>query len=294
MVAEQLCTSKINKLINQNVILEIYNFTKLAKILKLATKDHLVIFDVDDVLIMPSEEDDFRHPYRAQLWQSISNRLMPTKAEHLYSNILSAIKRTLIESRIVNIFNHLQSQKIPAIALTAMGTGNFGIINDMEALRFKELNKVGISFKPLTPLKDEQLAPELKGKDIVFKHCAGIPKLKDGIIFTAGIDKGLVLEYMFNKYNYYPKAIIFIDDVLENLKSLQKSCTKLKIDFCGFHYRAVSLMSLPAIDENLEKLRFNILEQGGGWLSYKKLKKKQIENSSCYTPENNNFLLLTE
>ncbi len=72
---------------------------------------------------------------------------------------------------------------------------------------------------------------------------------------------------MFSKYNYCPKAIIFIDDVLENLKSLQKLCIKLKIDFYGHHYRAVSFMPLPIIDENLERLRFNILEKGGVWLS---------------------------
>ena len=109
MIKEQLFKLTTNKLATTSLIREIYNFIPLEKILRLTNIDTLTIFDVDDVLIMPSEDDDFRHPYRAQLWQSISNRLMPKKAEHLYSNILSAIKRTLIESRIVNIFNHLKS-----------------------------------------------------------------------------------------------------------------------------------------------------------------------------------------
>ena len=56
------------------------------------------------------------------------------------------------------------------------------------------------------------------------------------------------------------KTVIFVDDLIENIKSLQQICFKLNIDFYGFHYRAASLMPLPNIDENLEKLRFSILE----------------------------------
>jgi hypothetical protein len=294
MIVEQFCGSKINKLINQSLIREIYSFVPLAKTLKLATKDALVIFDIDDVLIMPSADDDFRHPYRTQLWGSITNRLTSKKKELLDSNILSRTKKILVESQIINIFNNLKLLQIPTIALTAMGTGNFGIIKNMEDLRFKELNSVGISFKSLTPLLGEQLAPELTGTNIVSKHCTGTPKLQEGIIFTAGVDKGVVLEYMFSKYNYCPKAIIFIDDVLENIKSLQKLCIKLKIDFCGFHYKAVSLMPLPVIDENLERLRFNILEKDCGWLNYEKLKKKYVKYNSCDPLNVNNFLSLDE
>ena len=44
---------------------------------------------------------------------------------------------------------------------------------------------------------------------------------------------------MFNKCNYFPKTIIFVDDRMENIGSLEKICIKLKIDFYGFHYKAV-------------------------------------------------------
>jgi len=275
MIKERIFKLATHKPINQSLIREIDNFISLEKTLKLTNKDTLVVFDVDNVLIMPSEEDDFRHPYRAQLLESITNQLIPQKKEFLDSIILSATKRILVEPRIINIFNHLNLQQIPTIALTAMGTGKFGIIKKMEDLRFMELHKVGISFKSLTPLNGEQLAPKLKGTNIVFENCTGTPKLKDGIIFSAGVDKSVILEYMFSKYNYYPKAIIFVDDVLENIKSLQKLCIKLKIDFCGFHYTAVSFMPLPVINENLERLRFNILEKDGVWLSSNKLTNKK-------------------
>ena len=271
MVKKIFFTSKKHK----SFIQKIYNFAPVIKILKLSNKDTLVIFDVDDVLIRPGSDDDFKHPCRTLLWQEIKHRSTPNKVEFLHSSILSATKQHLTDPRIIDIFNYLKSQNIPTVALTAMGTGNFGIIEKMEDIRVNELNDLGISFLPLTPLQDELLVPELENTHIVFPYCKGTPMLKYGIIFTAGVDKRVVLEYMFNKYNYYPKNIIFVDDCIENLESLETLNTKLNLNFYGFHYAAASLTKFPNIDENLERLRFKFLEQESCWLSYEKLMNKQ-------------------
>ncbi len=98
--------------------------------------------------------------------------------------------------------------------------------------------------------------------------------LKSGIVFISRLDKVIVLEYIFKKYNYYPKIVILLDDLIENVESLQQTCFKLNIDFYGFHYKAASLIPLPAIDEDLEKLRFEILEKEFTWLSHEKLQDK--------------------
>ena len=260
---------------HKSFIQKIYNFAPVIKMLKLSNKDTLVIFDVDDVLIRPGSDDDFKHPCRTLLWQEIKHRSTPNKVEFLHSSILSATKQHLTDPRIIDIFNYLKSQNIPTVALTAMGTGNFGIIEKMEDIRVNELNDLGISFLPLTPLQDELLVPELENTHIVFPYCKGTPMLKYGIIFTAGVDKRVVLEYMFNKYNYYPKNIIFVDDCIENLESLETLNTKLNLNFYGFHYAAASLTKFPNIDENLERLRFKFLEQESCWLSYEKLMNKR-------------------
>jgi len=280
---------KTNQATNQSYIHKIDNFIPVIKTLKSTNKDTLVIFDVDDVLITSSNEHDFRHPYRIKLWQEIKDRLAPEMIETLHSNIISTAKKKLVEPRIAKMFSYLHLQCIPTIALTAMSTGKFGIIEKMEDLRIKELNNVGISFLPLTPLKGDVLAVGLENANMICSECKGIPMLKEGIILTAGIDKSIVLEYMFNTYNYYPKTIIFIDDSLKNIESLEKLCIKLKINFQGFHYTAVSLMSLPIIDEYLERLRFKILEQKHSWLSYTQLMKKK--NSYNYS-KSDLFLLL--
>jgi hypothetical protein len=240
-------------------------------------QDTLVIFDVDEVLITPSSQDDLRHPYRDRLLQSIFNRIKPQQIELLKSSMFLNAKQVLVESRITDIFEKLKSQEIPAIALTAMGTGKLGIIKKMHDFRFKQLDSVNLSFRHLSPLDGEHIMLELAtiNKKFLGLDCKGDPMLKSGVIFTSGLDKGIVLEYIFKKYNYYPKTVIFVDDLIENVESLQQICLKLNIDFYGFHYKAASLIPLPTIDEDLEKLRFAILEKEFTWLSHEKLQDKK-------------------
>ena len=275
---------KANQTINKISIQEIYNLIPVQKLLKLADKDTLFIFDVDDVLITPSDEDNFKHPYRNQLWELIANKLTLEKREILESSVVYVTKQVLVESRIINIFDYLKLQQIPTMALTAFGTGKFGVITKKEDFRIKELDSVGISFLSLTPLRGELLAIELENTNMIYSDliCKGIPTLKSGIILTAGVDKSVVLEYMFSHYQYYPDTIIFVDDCMRNIVSLKNLCIKLKINFYGLCYRAVYLMPLPVINEHLEKLRFDVLEQECVWLGYSELLKKKYLNHSSY------------
>ena len=233
-----------------------------------------------DILIIPNEDNDFRHHYRTKLWQELQNKLLPDteKIEILQSHIMSTIKWQLIESRILKMFNYLHMHNISTIGLTAMGTGKFGVIKKKENFRIAGLKSVGLSFGSLTPLEGQELAAQLSNTNMINKNrCTGtgMPMLKEGIVFTAGVDKGVVLEYMFNKRKYYPKTVIFVDDLFINIESIKKLSLKLIVNFYGFHYKAASFMPLPIIDPELEKLRFKILEQEGCWLSYKQLINKK-------------------
>jgi hypothetical protein len=62
--------------------------------------------------------------------------------------------------------------------------------------------------------------------------------------------------------------------MLNNLESLEKLSASLKIKFYGLHYTAVSNMPIPVIDEEIEKLRFQILEKEREWLSYQELAER--------------------
>jgi Protein of unknown function (DUF2608) len=254
-------------------IIEIPDLVLLESILKKENQDTLVIFDVDHVLIMPTDEYTLnRNPYRKQLWKELQTSLSKEKIKFLQSIITSNARWRLVDPKIISILANLKERYIPTIALTSLSTGKLGVIEKREELRSKELKSVGISFLDLSPLKDDILAHELEGMD-------GIPMLKQGIILTAEIDKAIVLEYILHRKNYYPKTIIFVDDQLRNLKSVEKLCTKLQIEFQGFHYTAVSLMSSPPIDKQMEDLRFRILEREYRWLNYNELLNRTTSKS---------------
>ncbi len=235
------------------------NLIKVKKILQGADRNTLVIFDIDDVLITPINNHDFWHPNHEQLLQKIKRQTSNEPMKFLDSISIYTTKYRLVDPEIINIFTYLKEQHIFTIALTAMGTGSFGVINRLEDLRIKTLQDMGIDLTTLATFNEQILANELKGVNIVFPIAIGIPMLKAGIIFTAGADKGTVLEYMLCKKNYYPKTIIMVDDNLLNIESLEKLCIKLQINFYGFHYVAVSAMPmLLNIDKKIEKPSFKI------------------------------------
>ena len=251
-------------------IMMISDFIPLKKLLEEADQDTLVIFDVDHVLIMPTDEYTLnRHPYRKELWKEIEGRLSKEEMKTLYGLTASKAKWRLVDPDIIDIFTRLKERQIPSIALTSIYTGKFGNIEKLEDWRIKHLHDLGFDFVNLTPIKKEILLYELEEQD-------GVPMLKSGVILTAQIDKGKTLEYILRHNNYYPKTIIFIDDMLNNLKSLERLSSKLKIKFHGLHYTAVSNMPIPVINKQIEKLRFQILEKEHKWLNHQELAERNL------------------
>lgn len=140
---------------NKSNIQEAYNLDQIFTEIKSADQSHLVIFDIDDVIITTSPDDDFRVPIRDNLLKSITSNLNPTEADLIHSIILASRKAILVDQNIIELFKLLLHKQIPTIALTGMGTGKFGVIESMEQFRNTELNKLGISFMQVSPFKQK-------------------------------------------------------------------------------------------------------------------------------------------
>lgn len=238
----------------------------ISTLLDNPNRNSLIIFDVDEVLIMSTPEHDLREPYRIKILEGIFKKLTNNQINIFKSIIFAQREVKLVDPDLNKLFDLIASMKVPSLALTAMGTGKFGIINSMVEFRIEELSKFNISFKELAPFKDEYIVNELNNVTKIFPDTCGVPCLSSGIIFTAGIDKGVVLEYILQKYDYYPKNIIFVDDYLPNLESLKRLCIQLEINFYGFHYKAAHVVPLPKINKKLEIIRFQKLLQEQLWL----------------------------
>lgn len=239
-------------------IQEASKLSEVVHLFKNATPETLVLFDVDDALIMPQNDYRFTHPFRTKWGKKSKKTLSKERREFLISIIWEHRKVQLVDPTIKVILGDLAKRQIPTMALTAMYTGKFGKINAMEDWRLEELRGVGIDFAPLSPIKNTMQFEDLKGDH-------GMPLIKSGIILTAMQNKGLVLKKVLDALKVKPKEILFMDDALDHLKSVEALCYKLGIQFQGIHFVGAQSVPEPTWDEETEDKRIDILEKEERW-----------------------------
>lgn len=233
----------------------------------------LVIFDIDDVLIMPTDEFAFKTPIRKEIIKKMKEKYSKEQFKIFWSIMFEKRAVKLVDPNFLKILKDLASRKISVAALTGWWTGKYGKIEKMEDYRFKGLDPFGITFKETSPFKKEMTFLALKTED-------GVPMIRSGIIFTALGDKGAILKEALKGLELFPEKIIFIDDSLENLEAVQKICHELGVGFQGIHYTAVNFIPLPVLGRRKETLRFEILEKEHKWLSDQDLKTRLYSTSS--------------
>ena len=241
-------------------VIKIKDFALLRDYFKTIEKNTLVIFDIDDVILMPTDEFNMDTEIRKKLTNVLKQKYTKEERRLLYSIVLSKRKVKLVDSKIKMLFEDLTKMRIPVTALTSWWTGSYGKIANMESIRFSDLKQVDISFKNISPFTKDT---KLKG----FKADKGIPMIKHGIILTATHDKGKVLKQSLELFGLSYKNIILVDDQLINIKSVEKICQQTKINFTGLHYTFVQQMPPIIHDMEKEKLRYEVLKKEHIWLT---------------------------
>jgi hypothetical protein len=162
----------------------------------------------------------------------------------------------LIESQIPAILDDLKQKNIKVIALTAAMTGTLKGVQ-IEQKRCDELKRLGIDFSSSFESHSSFYLHELKsfqGRFPMFYH---------GILLTNGDarkgdeinNKGEVLIAFLKRINWFPKKILFVDDKIDHLKSVEKSLTDLdpSIAFTGVEYSGASKIGQAITEEEFEK-----------------------------------------
>lgn len=235
--------------------------------LESANSDTLVIFDVDDVLL--TAEDQILQPnhkeYNNFLANKLQSRVSKRDAENLWGIILLNAHYKLVDSSIIDIIKTIQSKDIKTLALTNILTGSFGKVCSIEDWDINRLENNNIDFKPSwSSIKEKKFTnfnPSEPGRPPVFKS---------GVLFTSSVSKGEVLKAFLSYVRMKPKKIIFIDDKLKNLESVQKFCINENIEFSGFQYNAVKILDQTVLNTRRAQCQFEILEKKQKWLSDEK------------------------
>lgn len=218
-----------------------------------ADETTLAIFDVDMVLVQPSEPA-FQMP-NMKRYSKISKRIfseVPLTKQMLFLSLMTIDSEPLlIDARLPLFLKELQEKRIPTMALTANLTGALKHIASMEKWRVDGLRKLGIDFSHHSPYQQSVVFDELAS------YRGNFSAYLEGILFVNGttVSKGEAFLSFLKRTHTAPSKIIFIDDREENLKSLETVLQKnyASIDYRGIHYTgALSYPSRLISEEEFE------------------------------------------
>lgn len=191
----------------------------------------LVLFDIDDTLITNSSS------IGSPAWRNWAKSKIPaTTADFVVFDALTFFMAQKVAYRPVEpsttlLISDLQSKNVPVFAFTARGRTQW-YTTDMEGVdqfTHQQLAHAGIDFNRTSiPAELQNLEPAYFYK---------------GIIFAQHIAKGDLLRHLFKDLNYQPTSIIFVDDKLEQVQSVEATVTEAGIPFKGFWYKRVELDS---------------------------------------------------
>ncbi|MFI5343768.1 MAG: DUF2608 domain-containing protein [Chlamydiales bacterium] len=241
------------------VVVPTLNLDLIEKEIAALDGNSLVVFDIDYTLIIP--KDSILGPcgeHYLQKWIR-GVEIKSEQREILSSLIMLQSKVSLIDDKILDLIDVLKHKKIKTVALTAMPTGQYGLIPSMEAWRVKQIGDLGIHFGWSFPLLDHFALDE-------FVEFITKPAYKQGILGSARYPKGKVLTAFLRKMGWKPSKIIFIDDRLDFIASVEAEIEKESIPLISFHYTA-ALDKHSHLDIRVADFQLNHLIQNYEWIS---------------------------
>ncbi len=137
-----------------------------------------------------------------------------------------------------------------------------------------------IAFTKVSGLKGNR-ANKLAAFDLIINN--DLPELSsgssfeysDGVLETECPLKGPVLEEVLQKINAKPKKIIFVDDRLEQIESVEEICHKHGIQSISFHYTATK--AAPELDTAVADYQLHTLVKEHRWVPAEKAKADSQE-----------------
>lgn len=230
-------------------------------------QETLIIFDIDKVLLTgPNSYDRGTKEQR----RPIKHILKSIVCEYKNYAALER-KRMLVDAHTPRLIYELQHKSIPVMALTMCPSGPYEQIAQLKDIRLNELATFDLNFSTTFAQHNNLILAHIT-------HKKAHPIFKDGVLFSCGCDKGKTLATFLQEIHWYPQQIIFIDNKLSNIRSVQSTLKKLKIPFYGIHYTAAQ--TIPGtFDEKLVKFQIQYLRTHQKLLNDDEAKNKLANES---------------
>lgn len=194
---------------------------EMNDILSSVESHSLVLFDLDDTLI-DSPVNLNSGKWIAYYWQT-APKMMPDKLPVIQKLMWHTSIHTpiiAVDPKASLIISDLQ-KRTDALVLGLTARPHTHDHTNGAQITAGQLSTIGIDFS-------KSQYPD--------KFC-GHPSFHNGIVYSSGLDKGGHMEEILACTGYAPKKIIFIDDNLVQIQSVEKSMQKIGIPCDCFWYR---------------------------------------------------------
>jgi len=201
---------------------EIREIKSMAEAGPFLTQDTLVIFDLDNTVFEPVQtlgsDQFFSHLVKKAEAQGVQNQVAVNMALAQSTPIQPVTKVRAVEAFTPLLVANLQRQKISVLALTARPP-------QWSQGTLQQVASLGINFSRTAPQMNSALF-----HNGFYTH---------GVLFLpAGAEKGKVLIQFLKQAHLNPSRVLFIDDKVHNVQSVDMALTQVKIKSLSLRYGA--------------------------------------------------------
>lgn len=231
----------------------------------------LAVFDIDDTLTILHEGAFQRLNFKFHHVEIFNEIMKPLSVEEKLIAFTLPLLMTpgdLIEIQTPEVIKNLQEKGVRTIALTAAMAGKIGDVF-IEDQRIAELKRSKIDFSSSFPDLQERIYSNFRAPII-----GSYPLFKRGIIFSNDNDKGAVLVEFLKTISWLPDLILFVDDRIDHLYSVEKELYLFNpnIQFKGYHFQTDLNVYKEVDPEHFKEKWLQCVEQAKEILSFLFLK----------------------
>ena len=262
----------------QAQIIETSDVSDVESILRNATEEDLVAFDVDEVLLRPQNTlyTHYFSCFKAFLEEQTKTLHLKEKA-YISSLFYTPYNMKLVDPEWPKIIHDLQEKKVKTIALTKASSGKLGHFESLSDLRHSILRQNNIHFKRSFPNLST-----VKLQDISWRNETDFPLYADGIAYSCAFFKSMILGDFLKHAKWKPRKIFFIDDLIENCADIQDFCANNDIECVCVHFTKITNEEIPDFDNVHAKSECQKLFQDHQRFSKKTKPVFPEQNSALY------------
>lgn len=202
------------------VIVEFSHFQDLPSYV---APEDLVIVDIDDTLLIPVQmlgcDEWFQHRMKSYANRGVDWTSALKKALDEWEAVRYLTEMEIVEPGTEKVIRSLQEERVCVMGLTTQRLA-------IAAKTSQQLLEQQIDLSRTAPIQRDHYF-QLAGAGILYK---------DGILSTAGKDKGEALFRFCDDIHYTPRRIIFINDKAAHLAEIETAAEKRNIAFIGLRY----------------------------------------------------------